>query len=711
MPEAQPPPRTYFSKALSDEELQSLTQAASQVQQNPYAYNTYVELINLLHKGLLNHIRLQSTSINLSSYELLADLQSARENMKIRFAIGEDLWADWIQDQILLATTFEDKIKIRELCEKAVSEEACSSKLWRVYAQWMLSEHHRLRMREDGASNGRSARHGSVSGEEMLLAKEVFDRQQVLGVWQRGAEETMWRINDSQQLWDPYTELLVQEVDTNPSADNISRTQHWFMNRLQTPHATWDQTSQTFSTFISKYDNSHWESTMITANRLGSEAKQKYDMRDFKEINLLRASQKGDREGLLLAYNDYIDYEVGLNRKRNGYSFELTNALFQRATLQFPANTELWEAYVIFLNEENAQHGKSDSSVLRILDRATRHCPWSGTLWSQFILAAEIANVPFQGIEDIKHKATSTGLLEQGNMNENLKITSAWCGYLRRRAFTAGSTDEEMDMAEVGIRSAIEDLETSGRRKYGKEYQGDPDFRLQKIYIKYLTQARDFAAARDTYRKLVPRKGHDHDFWLRFYIWEMFTWSKTSFDPKSSKDQLVKPTEATRVLQQAMRRTDLDWPEKILQMYLLHCEDHEDAEQLQSATVEVWRQNIALRKRREKEAYEQYQYQQLQAQHSQSSDHQIPATNGRDADHLGKRKRDEHDEIPSKKTRPEEVPTIEPQVQEQSPPSPSLLKRDRENATIIVRNLPITTTELKVRQYFRDVSSPYFDRD
>ena len=34
-------------------------------------------------------------------------------------------------------------------------------------------------------------------------------------------------------------------------------------------------------------------------------------------------------------------------------------------------------------------------------------------------------------------------------------------------------------------------------------------------------------------------------------------------------------------------------------------------------------------------------------------------------------------------------------------------KRDRENSTVIVRNLPYGTTETRVRQFFRDVGSPH----
>ena len=53
-------------------------------------------------------------------------------------------------------------------------------------------------------------------------------------------------------------------------------------------------------------------------------------------------------------------------------------------------------------------------------------------------------------------------------MEEILKVHTAWCSFLRRRAFMPDSTDEDQDVAEVGIRSAIEDMETLGHAKYGK---------------------------------------------------------------------------------------------------------------------------------------------------------------------------------------------------------------------------------------------------
>jgi hypothetical protein len=55
--------------------------------------------------------------------------------------------------------------------------------------------------------------------------------------------------------------------------------------------------------------------------------------------------------------------------------------------------------------------------------------------------------------------------------------------------------------------------------------------------------------------------------------------------------------------------------------------------------------------------------------------------------------------LPTKKARAEEsAPVVEAE--------PVALRRDRENSTIVVKNLPKNIAELKVRQFFRDVRFP-----
>ena len=695
-------PRTFSRTALSSEELERVAQLTTFLTTNPFHYDSHVQLINILHQGFSNQARGEA-----SQYPLRHDLQSARETMHAKFALGDDLWVDWIQDQILLARSFEDRITVMELCEKAVEGEPNSTKLWEVYGQYMLQLY-----QSANSDDARVAEIGTLPKEDVwteedkIMAREVISWQQVIAVWDRGSQETAHRLNDSHVMWDTYNLLLLQDLASSPSQEGFAQAQYHFTNRLQTPHMTWDKTLESYSSFVTTYDNSNYENTMVTAKRLGANAKSKADAREIMEIKILRATQSNDKELELQVYNEYLDWELSQSRMKGVFDFGLLSGLYQRATLRFPANMELWEAYAMFVIEEISQV-RRDVSVFPILDRATRHCPGSGTLWSHYMLAAENHSLSFIEVEDIKHRATSSGLLDAGGMEEVLKVHTAWCGFLRRRAFHQNSIDEDMDVAEVGIRSAIENMENLGREKYGEDYQGDPLYRLEKIYIKYLSQSCNWDSARDQYKKLIPRKGDKWDFWLRYYLWEMGTWGKLAFGQTGYDGKRhAKPTEATKVLVRAMNRPKLDWPEKIIETFQYHCEDNEGAEELQSSIAQIWKAKRNVQRRREREQYEAYEAAQAQAlrQQQQQDNQEMMVVQG-EGEGRGKRKRE--DDVKggsSKKVRPLASQEVEPQVEEQQPSASSLLKRDRENSTVVVKNLPVETTDVRLRQYFRDVS-------
>lgn len=711
-------PRRYSANSLSEAELQTIAQLVTYLESNPFAYESHVQLVKLLHQGLLSHMHPHSNSANQADphqYDLLQDLRNAREAMNATFALGEDLWVDWIQDQKLLARTLDDRIGVIESCQKAVSEESGSTRLWVLYADWMLSLYKIANPHDIRTQNiGEPILDGlGWSEEDKLVAREACSWQQMMDVWRQGTQDTTWRIEDSHLLWDTYTELLMQDLASSPSRDAVTAIKSQFLDRLQIPHATWDQTFQNFSSFISQYDNSVYEDIMVAANRHGSAAKSGYSMREAWEINLKQTVESNDKEAEWKALNEYIDWEMAQNRKKNMFSFELVNALYQRATLRFPTDAGIWEGFVIFINDEIITHSRRKISALPVLDRATSHCPWSGSLWSQYLLAAEIDGRPFPDLDNIKHKATSTGLLDAGEITEVLKVHTAWCGFLRRRAFHHDSTDEDVDVAEVGIRSSIENMETLGRAKYGKDYHGDPEYRLQRIYIKYLSQCQNWQGARNAWKGLIPRQGDSYEFWLRYYLWEMSTWGKLAhkeYDLNAAQQK--KPTEATQVLRLALQqRPKLDWPEKVLEIFQHHCEDHESVEELQSSIIQIWKTKRIVKKRRENETLEA-----LELARSRNLEHHANASQETlvTSEHSlnnSKRKREEETDasklVTSKKSRPDNNGAVELNSDEQPHAAPTLLKRDRENSTAIIKNLPPDATENKVRQYFRDVSPPF----
>ncbi|KAL8737779.1 MAG: hypothetical protein Q9181_001369 [Wetmoreana brouardii] len=705
--------RTLTTKNLSETDLQAAAQLVAYLATNQFAYSSHVQLIDLLHRGFRSHTQISSsttTKNHFHAYGLLSDLRSAREAMDARFAVGEQLWVDWIEDEQLLATTFDECIAVMELCYKAVQEEPGSTKLWSLYASWMTSLY--VTATSDAIAREVVDHAQDIqdwSAEDKVVAGEVCNRQQMMDVWARGARATKWRLDESHLLWNPYTELLLQDLARSSSSDGIDAMRAHFRDRLQTPHETWDHTFQMFSNFTSHYENQSYEGIMMTVNQQCAATKTTYGAREMLEIAIRKAHAADDRAAQLSKFTEYIDWETGQSRnsKKHVFVFELVDALYQRALLSFPANTELWEAYVIFLNEQIVSDHRRDVDLLPILDRATRHCPWSGSLWSQYLLAAERQRMPFPDIGQIKHKATSTGLLDEGGLEEVLQVYVAWCSILRRCAFQEESTDEELDVAEVGILASIEDMQRLGEAKYGEEYQGDPNYRLERIYIKYLTQSRNWHGARGKWKSLIPSWGDSHEFWLRYYIWEMCAWGVISCSENAANAPCSpRPSEATKVLRTALRRPKLDWPERLIQILQYHCEDNEDAAEIQSASVQIWKAKIAVKQRREKEATEAYEAAQTHVMFPVQSLNPEASADPAVSFSTSKRKRDDETNEPEDEGAPKK-PRANEDLDSGEKHDPALaasneLRRDRENATIIVKNLPQITTEARVRQYFRD---------
>lgn len=702
-PTQAPPPRAFTSSSLSEEDIERVGQLVGFLVENPNAYDSHVQLIKILHRGLISHMYASpdSTAPNdPRQYELLGDLQQAYDAMASRFNIGEELWMSRLQDQQLLASTVEDCPTIVELFEKALTEEIGSTTLWSSYGEWISSLYSAANPSDHAAEQLAEPKIMPMrwSDEEKTMARDVFDRSQILDVWKRGAEETKYNINDSHLVWDKYTSLLLEDLSASPSQEAVSAMKSHFIERLQIPHVQWDETFQKFSNLISSYENSSYEETMVIVSRQGADPKAKVSAREEFELRLQRINSSGDTSSEWAVFAEYLDWETSLNRKKKLFSHELANSLFQRALLRFPMDTSLWEDYLVFLGDE-LENFTEGPAIVSVLNRACGHCPWSGTLWAQYVQAAERVNLPFADIGQIKHKATSTGLLDSSSMEDVLKIHTAWCSFLRRQAFQHDSTDEELDVAEVGIRSAIEDMETLGRKKYDKEYKGDPQYRLERIYIKFLGQCRNYTGARDTWKGLIARHGDSYEFWLRYYMWEMITWARLGSDETSASN--LAPREATIVLHQAAKRTQLDWPEKILDTYLHHCEDHEDAAELQLAGIQCRKAMKVIAKRRQQEALqaiELAQQQQVTVDGLELPDQGLPN---------GKRKREKADEShdsATKKSRPDDT-DARSLTEEQAQSPQTQLKRDRENTTVIVKNLPSSASEKRVRHFFRDVRS------
>lgn len=672
----------FTNTTLEEDDQVRLTDLTGYLIENPSAYESHIAAINLIHRAFINYVYPVSPSgqhlpkRDPASFELLDDLRNARKEMSKLFAVGEALWLDWLQDESMLASTTEQRIEVIESFRKAVDEEPFSCKLWAAYGDWVL-ECYRWANAAGGASQ---------DDEDKLVGKEVFSWQMVMETWQEAVDHTKHDLASSHVVWNKFIELRISEFKNGLSKEQAQQTLGLFEQRLRTPHVDSDSTKQVLSTFMNAhFSQDQYFEIMADTVRIMKDALRAMEDRSVFEARLEEAQARDDKVLEYSIFAEYIEWEK-TPAKRKKVDFDFVNALYQRLELKFPADTALLEDHVAFVLE----NGRSG---LDVLSRGTKHCPWSGSLWSQYLLASDRQGRSYEDTESIKHKATSTGVLEAAGIEEILKVHSAWCSYLRRRACRPDRDEDDADIAEIGIRTSMENISNFGA-KLGIGEAPDPSFRLQRIYINFLSESGRWDNARREFDQAIGDYGKSWQFWLRFYHWEMMRWR--TFAAKSASNEPLMSTSvprlATAVLKSALEQEGLDYPEPILEALANHCEDFEDADEMQSCLLKIRRYEKVLAARRQAEAEASQNAQLAAAQQNQDSDVERPQ--------LAKRKREFgdsddtlHENFKKSRTDEDAIATVE-----RTPADDP--KRDREHATILVENLPEGVAEGKIRQYF-----------
>lgn len=691
----------YVDTSLPLETQQKLAALVAHVQETPSSYEGHKEIIKILHRGFVDHIY-PSSSPNARrdprTYDLLPELRQARENLDKLFAVGEEQWLDWLQDESILAQTADERVAVVDKCRRAVEEEYGSVQLWVTYGDWVL---HCYKWALDSSGDAQ----GENPDPERLVGREVFDWDLVLDTWTEGVERTKHDMRRSHEVWNKY--MTVRFVDTSQklSSSDATTVLELFEARLRVPHAEWQETFQAFSSFVSaNISTDQYESIMASNLKDSANAKKTWNDRDVFETALQEAEAAGDQSSEYQTFSRYIEWERAEEEKsrapRRGRGkrhpqevqnphFDMVASLYQRAELRFPSVLTIWEEHIYYLIE------KSKTTLLDVLARATKHCPWSGSLWKQYLLTSELADEPFDETEKIKHKATQTGLLDAAGLEEALVVYDAWCGYLLRRTKRPDAVEEDADVAEMGIRSSIEAVHSLAS-KLGVGADFDPSFRLQRKYVEYLKSQERFDNAGAQFNDAVADYGKHYKFWLRFYEFEL---QKMAFIQPKGPERLATLSSApfaVGVLKQGLQHPDLDYPEPLIEALLNHCEDYEDADELQSAISLVREVQKTLTAKRHQQAL---QANEVAAQSRQAEEELANRTrevaNGL---HIGKRKRDNSEEHDTKK-RYRSDEGAEGSVELNVTPAEEL-KRDREHASILVQNIPLNATETKVRQYF-----------
>ncbi|KAI1320774.1 putative pre-mRNA splicing factor [Xylariaceae sp. FL0255] len=623
--------------------------------------------------------------------------------------VGEDNWLAYIEEQRRHATDLETRVKVVELFKAALADEPQSLDLWLSYCEYFWS-----------LFNDSSNPDSSWSDEEKELGRELFAFDQALGYWNDGYDATKFRIADSHRFWDRWIAIELGQLARAENPVGIKRISHLFRDRLQVPHATWDQTSQMFSQFLTTYNNAAYESEMQDVTRTARDAKAAYEPRERFELDLARAQREKDRDAEATIMRRYLEWEVSQTTHAPPHdllTISLGLGLYSRAlTGIFSLDDTVWNEGAIYLSTLHRERQRQSPTAYRLpdtldfLQRATKHCPWSGPLWSRYILTAEAAGLPFYSVESIKHAATNTKALDKNGMTGVLDMYTAWCGFLKRTAMDPNASEDAADVAELGLLAALEDVSLWGKRLYKDAYQGDPNYRLERILIQFLTEVKsDVDGAREHWNKMTQQTllANSYDFWLNYYLWEMVIFASkpklpcpTPPTPSVGSRASRIPSMATGVLQRALASKGLDWPERIMEVYLQHCNDYEQPDVLHFALDTVHNTRRLVAERRE---HETAQAQAAYAAQIEQAGNEAPAAEAGSPSNAKRKREDgaedagDAGEGASKKAR-----STEPGADGLNGTNESDQKRDRENTSVLVTNLPFELTKTALKKYFKE---------
>ncbi|EPE06944.1 u4 u6 snrna-associated-splicing factor prp24 [Ophiostoma piceae UAMH 11346] len=650
--------------------------------------------------------------------------------------VGEDSWLDFIDQQRRTANSIEQRIHAVELYRSAVNAEPGSIRIWITYCDYFWSLYLESAQRS-----------GAVAFwplDEQAAAADFFSLDAALHLWSEGHEATKYRLSDSHELWNRWIALERELLDRTRTTEGVRRITHLYRNRLTIPHATWDDTSSTFSSFLSEFNPAAYEETMRAVTEQSRIAKYIIEQRDPMEMVLRAAVRSGDESAHRDTMARYLAWEVAnvqaTEHNDKPTALRVALGLFSRAlTGIFRTDDAAWSDLIVFISQLRNDIGDGSAkneelahilpNSLDVLQRAVQHCPWSGALWARYIISGEQSSLSFSDMERIKHAATNSSLDRDG-MAAVVDMYATWCGYLRRCAMDPNASDESVDLADSGLVAALEAVQVWGERRFGSAFQGDPNFRLERIMIYHLTEKHGaIDEAREHWEKLARKEllAHDYSFWLSYYMWEMNLLQSQkgtgrSPTPAPAARLSRTPSRPASILQRALQTPQLNWPERVIEIYVKHCNDFESSDVLQNALDEVHNlQRVIAQQRRDATAIQAAQAEaHTRTYESQALETTAAATESRtlglqqtgdSQDDLNagvKRKWEanasgEAPESATKKSKNEDngakaVPqSHEQNVQEQQPP-----KRDRENTSVFVSNLPSDATITKVRQYFRE---------
>ncbi|KLO06957.1 hypothetical protein SCHPADRAFT_670625 [Schizopora paradoxa] len=636
-----------------EQKLEALSKILTELSSNPYDLSLHVQ-----------HIKLTSLP------GLEDEANSARQMLTGFWPAGDEIWMPLIDAKIKEGVdTVEAALEVLVMFETAESD-YLSIPLLQKHLQFVID------------------RHAYFTSQTSDLGEEVYfttnwSRECMDGI----VEKCAFHLTSSHLLWDARRDWEIEQLEK--TTDDEERTklvlhiEDLYMERIKQCHSTMDETSTAYSTFTTTYKPAHlYEKLMLAASKEKTHPAKAYSRREPFEDKLVASNFSPE------AYNNYIIYE----RKARKVDFNVLSTLYERAIadtakrrLEDIENIEyvlrtFWTGYC----DAVRQYGQDPESKLSVFKRAVRSVPGCGTVLANYIRFLEGSVQDGAVIAAYSH-ALETKLLRK-NVEDIVSVVLARAGQLRRSIMASEDVGSDVETLFKVLEEGIEMVRKAAPA-------GDARYRLEKFTAKIyanLADAPELAAS-------VWEKTAKH------YKTSYLAWTSYA---EGLVDQ-GKIDEARAVYAEVAGKK-VDWPEAIFDAWESFEHLHGSLESLQDCLQKVERAQQQVNTRRAKEA-ERAAYQAAQvAVETQAAT--VPVTEAMEivqeteqstsvqamevdkfiSDATRKRKHDEDEGSSSKKVK----------ADTSAPP-----KRDRENCTVFVANVPHSATEKELVGLFEDCGS------
>uniref|UniRef100_A0A803YPV3 Spliceosome associated factor 3, U4/U6 recycling protein n=1 Tax=Meleagris gallopavo TaxID=9103 RepID=A0A803YPV3_MELGA len=331
---------------------------------NAFDYNCHLDLIKLLRQE-----------------GELVKLRRARQKMSELFPLTEEIWLDWLKDEIKMASEISEREKVYELFERAVKDYICPE-IWLEYAQYSI---------------------GGI-GQEGGIEK-------VRSIFERALTAVGLHVTKGTALWEAYREFENAILETA----QLERIHTLFRRQLGIPLLDMEAS-------YAEYEE--WSEDPIPETTIKNYKKA---LQQLEKCKPYEEALLGAETPKLAEYQAYIDFEMKAGDPAR------IQLIYERALAENCLVPDLWARYNQYLDRQL----KVKELVLSAHDRAVRNCPWTVGLWIQYLLAMERHGVDHCIISEMFEKALNAGFIQA---TDYVEIWQAYLDYLRRRVdFTQGT--------------------------------------------------------------------------------------------------------------------------------------------------------------------------------------------------------------------------------------------------------------------------------